>query len=157
MAKPIRSATQIWVMTRHQYGISAFAPQKPFHRETSDSIVKCQLFFQATGSYVPRHLDIDEYHVEANRVIFKKKTFCIVVPLLLSSALFSSLRTTLLCGDLEWAKACCKASPHQTPLPLMRCTHRPWKYLFHTIYGFSGLSEIFIWFKLVCMVTKQVT
>ena len=34
-ARPIRSTTQIWVVTRHQYGISALVPQTSFGGETS--------------------------------------------------------------------------------------------------------------------------
>ena len=46
-ARPIRSTTQIWVMTHHQYGISAFVSQTSFGGETSGSVVKCRLFSQA--------------------------------------------------------------------------------------------------------------
>ena len=34
-ARPIRSPTQIWVMTRHQYGISALVRRMSFRGETS--------------------------------------------------------------------------------------------------------------------------
>ena len=47
-ARPIRSTTQIWVVTRHQFGISALVSQMSFGRETSVSIAKCGLFSQAT-------------------------------------------------------------------------------------------------------------
>ena len=46
-ARPIGSTTQIWVMTHHQYGISAFVSQTSFGGETSGSVVKCRLFSQA--------------------------------------------------------------------------------------------------------------
>ena len=42
----IRSTTQIWVVTRHQYGISALISQMSFGGETSGSIAKCRLFSQ---------------------------------------------------------------------------------------------------------------
>ena len=45
---PIRSPTQIWVVTRHQYGISALVSQTSFGGETSGSVAKCQLFSQAS-------------------------------------------------------------------------------------------------------------
>ena len=45
-ARPIRSTTQIWVVTRHQYGIFALVPQTPFGGETSGSVAKCRLFSQ---------------------------------------------------------------------------------------------------------------
>ena len=45
--QPIRSTTEIWVVTRNQYGIFAFISQTSFRRETSDGIAKCCLFSQA--------------------------------------------------------------------------------------------------------------
>ena len=47
VAQPIRSTTQIWVLMRHQCGISALVSQTSLGRETSDSIAKCRLFSQA--------------------------------------------------------------------------------------------------------------
>ena len=49
-ARPIRSTTQIWVVTRHQSGISALVSQTSFGGETSGCVAKCRLFSQA--SYV---------------------------------------------------------------------------------------------------------
>ena len=49
-ARPIRSTTQIWVVTRHQYGISALVSQTSFRGETSGGVMKCRLFYQATAS-----------------------------------------------------------------------------------------------------------
>ena len=46
-ARPIRSPTQIWVVTRRQYGIFALVSQTSFGEETSGSVAKCQLFSQA--------------------------------------------------------------------------------------------------------------
>ena len=36
-ARPIRSATQTWIVTRHQYGISPLAPLTSFRGETKGS------------------------------------------------------------------------------------------------------------------------
>ena len=47
-ARPTTSTTQIWVVTRHQYGISAFVSQTSFGGETSGSVAKCRLFSQAS-------------------------------------------------------------------------------------------------------------
>ena len=44
--QPIKT-TQISVVTRHQYGISVLISQTPFGGETSGSVAKCRLFFQA--------------------------------------------------------------------------------------------------------------
>ena len=45
--QPIRSTTQIWVVTLRQYGISALVSQVSYGGETSGSVVKCRLFSQA--------------------------------------------------------------------------------------------------------------
>ena len=42
----IRS-TQIWVVTRHQYGISAVVSQTSFRGEISGGVAKCRLFSEA--------------------------------------------------------------------------------------------------------------
>ena len=47
LIQPIRSANQIWQVTRHQYGICALVSQTSFRRETSGSIANCRLFSQA--------------------------------------------------------------------------------------------------------------
>ena len=47
-ARPIRSTTQIWEVTSHQYGISALFSQTSFGGETSGSVTKCRLFSQAS-------------------------------------------------------------------------------------------------------------
>ena len=46
-ARPIRRTTQIWIVTRHQYGISALVSRLSFGGETSGSVAKCRLFSQA--------------------------------------------------------------------------------------------------------------
>ena len=42
--RPIRSTTEILVVTRHQYGISALVPQSSFRRENSGGVVKAVPF-----------------------------------------------------------------------------------------------------------------
>ena len=46
-ARPIRSTTQTWVVTHHQYWISVLVSQTSFGGETIVSIAKCWLFSQA--------------------------------------------------------------------------------------------------------------
>ena len=41
--RPIRSTTQVWVVTRHQSGISALVSQTSFRGETSGGVAKCWL------------------------------------------------------------------------------------------------------------------
>ena len=55
-ARPIRSTIQIWVVTRHQYGISALVSQTSIGGKTSGSVAKCRLFSQATFHMWPRPL-----------------------------------------------------------------------------------------------------
>ena len=50
--RPIRSTSQIWVVTRHQYGISALVSQTSFGGETSGSVAKCRLFSQVKPTFV---------------------------------------------------------------------------------------------------------
>ena len=53
LIETIRSTTQIWVVTRRQYGISVLVSQTSFDGETNGSVVKCQLFSQAShGSLI---------------------------------------------------------------------------------------------------------
>ena len=39
--------SEIWVVTHHQYGISALVVQTSFHVETRGGVTKCWLFSQA--------------------------------------------------------------------------------------------------------------
>ena len=55
LIQPIRSTTQIWVVTCQQCGISALISQTSFGGETSGSI-KCWLFSQAIAKLLPGHL-----------------------------------------------------------------------------------------------------
>ena len=43
-ARPIRSTTQIWVATRHQYGISALISQTSFRGEISGGVANVDCF-----------------------------------------------------------------------------------------------------------------
>ena len=47
VVRPIRGTTQIWLVTRHQYGISPpVPPQTSFYGETSGGLAKYRLFPQ---------------------------------------------------------------------------------------------------------------
>ena len=46
-AQPIKSTSQVGVVPRHQYEISAPVPQTSFGGETSSWVVKCRPFLQA--------------------------------------------------------------------------------------------------------------
>ena len=47
LIQPVKSTTQVWVVTRHQYGISVLVSQTSFGGETSGSVAKCRLYSQA--------------------------------------------------------------------------------------------------------------
>ena len=69
-AQPIRRTTQIWVVTCHQYGISALLSLTSFSGETSGSVAKCRLFSQATTTII-KHKDclyIEEGKRSLNRI-----------------------------------------------------------------------------------------
>ena len=46
-ARTIRNTTHTWVLTRHQYGISALVSQTSFRGKTSGRVAECLLFSQA--------------------------------------------------------------------------------------------------------------
>ena len=48
--RPIRSTTQIWVVTPHQYGISAVVSLTSFREGTNGGVSKCRLFPEACSS-----------------------------------------------------------------------------------------------------------
>ena len=52
-AGPIRSTTQILVVTHHQYGISVLISQTSFRKETRADVAKGWLLSQATCTCVP--------------------------------------------------------------------------------------------------------
>ena len=43
--RPIRSTSQIWAVTRRQYGISVLVSQTSIHGETVGDVAKCHLLF----------------------------------------------------------------------------------------------------------------
>ena len=47
LLQPIRSTTRIWIVTHHQYGMSALVSHTSHRGETSDGITKCWPFSQA--------------------------------------------------------------------------------------------------------------
>ena len=46
----VRNMTQIWVVTRHQCGISALVSCMSFHEHVTGGITKCQLFYSRASS-----------------------------------------------------------------------------------------------------------
>ena len=58
LLQPIRSTTLIWVVTHHQYGISALVSQIAIRGETVGGVAECRLFLQAS-----KVLDLNCYQV----------------------------------------------------------------------------------------------
>ena len=54
LLQPIRGNTWIWVVTRHQHGISVLISQASFRWETSGGVAKCGPFSGATPSPIGR-------------------------------------------------------------------------------------------------------
>ena len=57
-ALPIRSTTQIWIVARHQYGISAPVSYTSFRGEAVGGVAKCWLFSQARLTFISTYPDI---------------------------------------------------------------------------------------------------
>ena len=53
LLQPIRSTTQIWVVTRHQYGVSALVSQTSFRGKNSGSVAKLSAVF---SGYEMKHV-----------------------------------------------------------------------------------------------------
>ena len=80
---PIRSTTQIWVVTRHQYGNSAIVCQTSFRRETRGCAAKCRMFSQAVrGSSAEKRTNSKPLSYKLNifsrYLIFKFYVSCFV-------------------------------------------------------------------------------
>ena len=57
VAEPIRRTTEIWVVKRHQYGISLLVSQTSFREETSGDSAKSRLFSQVMFVSPPKSCD----------------------------------------------------------------------------------------------------
>ena len=66
--RPIRSTTQIWVVTPHQCGISAAVSLTSFREETNGGVSKCRLFPKASSKPELRFVPL--YGVRKKRLNF---------------------------------------------------------------------------------------
>ena len=82
VAQPIRGTTQIWIVTHHQYGISALiCSRMSFCRETRGGAAKCQLFSQASCLGVSESqffLSVCRRKIHTRMVCFIKKNTLIL-------------------------------------------------------------------------------
>ena len=109
--QPIRSTTQIWVVTRHQCGISVLVSQISFGRETRGSIDKCRLFSQANSLYNDLDSESSLDHLQSS-----------TSPLLLSHCSCSAGCSTKRCSCVRENIKCqnCRCgAPCKNPLNIM--------------------------------------
>ena len=88
-ARPIRSTTQIWVMTRHQCGISALISQTSFGGETSGSVAKSGLFSQA------KTLPKDVVDLPRNLLDFKEHVVHLILRKYVGGRIHSTTRASV--------------------------------------------------------------
>ena len=88
-ARPIRSTAQIWVVTRHQYGISVLVSQTSFGGETSGSVAKCRLFSQA------RTLPKVAVNLPRNLLDFKEHVVHLILRKYVRSRIHSTTRASV--------------------------------------------------------------
>ena len=88
-ARPIRSTTQIWVMTRHQCGISALVSQTSFGGETSGSVAKSGLFSQA------KTLPKDVVDLPRNLLDFKEHVVHLILRKYVGGRIHSTTRASV--------------------------------------------------------------
>ena len=63
LLQPIRSTTQIWEVTRHQYGVFAFVPQTSFRGKINSGVAECRLFSWAAFKSNHRHSELTKRNV----------------------------------------------------------------------------------------------
>ena len=69
--QPIRSTTQIWLVTRHQYGISALVSQTSFGGETSGSVAEYKkVIVKVTANHSCRNVNLNLILVAATTLGF---------------------------------------------------------------------------------------
>ena len=88
-ARPIRSTTQIWVVTRHQYGISALVSQTSFGGETSGSVAQSGLFSQA------KTLPKDVVDLPRNLLDFKEHVVHLILRKYVGGRIHSTTRASV--------------------------------------------------------------
>ena len=73
----------MWVVTRHQYGISALVSQTSFCRETSGSVAKYRLFSQATTHMVSKLCIYFPFsvNIRCHKYAFTKETLGVIIKL----------------------------------------------------------------------------
>ena len=93
LIQPISSTTQIWVVMRHQYGISVLVSQTSFGGETSGNVTNMAVVF--SGYYLVS-LALNFADNKKIIIIIKIKNFSTL--LAFDSADYSSLSSTYFCS-----------------------------------------------------------
>ena len=70
LLQPIRSTTQIWVVTRHQYGISVLVSQTSYFagKLISGGVAKCQLFLLKLAPGVQISVRLEQAQLQVGAV-----------------------------------------------------------------------------------------
>ena len=63
LLQPIRSTTQIWEVTRHQYGVFALVPQTWFRGKTNSGVAECRRFSWAAFKSNHHHSELTNRNV----------------------------------------------------------------------------------------------
>ena len=63
LLQPIRSTTQIWEVTSHQYGVFALVPQTSFRGKTNSGVAECRLFSWAAFKSNHHHSELTNRNV----------------------------------------------------------------------------------------------
>ena len=105
LIQPIRSTTHIWLVTRHQCGISALVSQTSFGGKTSVNVAKCRLFSQASLDLTVGTSTLRPYRQRRQRERPKSNRFMILFSQKKNtSAPVAHYRTFLcrLCTTMTW-------------------------------------------------------
>ena len=125
--------TQIWVVTRHQYGISALISQTSFGRETSGSVTKCWLFHRMSVDYWST-----AYRQLADRILWE----------LFNTFTLKNIYTTSVEGLLlEIPHPNGKTKARQAIFSLTK-HFAEYQFIFHTFFKRCGLNQNFSPFKI---------
>ena len=93
--RPIRSTIQIWVVTRHQYGISALVSQTSFRGETVGGVAKCRLFSQTNGSITGQTSRIFFENIVPTYSLTNQFKFCLKIPFYFHLSVKSAMSTSI--------------------------------------------------------------
>ena len=117
-AQAIRISTQIWVVTRNQYGISALVCQTSLGGETSGSVAKCRLFSQANYPPKSRPRTVHCLRVVTYLDYYVLSCSCAAIPQ-------NKIRQKYFERNVKQSDSWVLFRPESNPLYLLGCVTRP--------------------------------